>query len=612
MQSTFIINKTNSAGLAFKLWIMSAMVLSLGSFIGLSFLGSIEIFVPLVFFIGGFVGGIPAFVALLIVLPLIRRGPDSWKTKFSKLLIAECLIASAYGLIAMVVNMIVKEHDSAIQVFLFIWGVLSACALIATIICLRPACSYFLETGTEQLTYNRILHALIQNSHKSKLTMDTFKQESSTPSQSNRIMFKGVITGALILIMLVPTLLLMELVSEREKRQKEVVKEVSSRWAGTQTISGPYLVIPYSDSTTNNEGKIITVNKHLTILPKTLEVNGNIFPEKRQRSIYKVLLYKTELNISGAFKPEWPAGINLANLDTNNIKICFALSDYKGIEEEITINTGNRQILLGPGLPATALGTIGLSSLLDADMATLNAGISFSMKAKLKGSEQLHFMPMSANSQFNLKSAWPGPSFDGNSLPAERTVTDKGFSANWNFNRANLPFGTAILPGVNIGDDLAFGVTLVEPADQYDKTMRSIKYSILIIGLTFALFFIIELMQKKPFHPVQYVMVGISLVIFYTLLLSISEYIQFDYAYIIATAATVLLISFYAMSHFKNLKTAAIFFFVLSLLFGFILILIRLEDTALLIGSIGLFVVLALAMYASRKINWYGQAKTVA
>ena len=140
--------------------------------------------------------------------------------------------------------------------------------------------------------------------------------------------------------------------------------------------------------------------------------------------------------------------------------------------------------------------------------------------------------------------------------------------------------------------------------------MRSVKYAILFIGLTFAFFFIIELMQKKPFHPVQYVLVGLALVIFYTLLLSISEYILFDNAYLIAALATIVLISIYAQGHFKSWKTAGIFFTLLSCLYGFIFILIRLEDTALLVGTIGLFLVLALVMFASRKINWYGSNAT--
>jgi inner membrane protein len=155
----------------------------------------------------------------------------------------------------------------------------------------------------------------------------------------------------------------------------------------------------------------------------------------------------------------------------------------------------------------------------------------------------------------------------------------------------------------------AFGVTMIQPADQYAKTERAVKYAILIIGLTFSLFFIVELMQKKPIHPVQYVLIGLALVIFYTLLLSISEFLLFDIAYLVAAIATILLITLYANTHFKSWRSAGIFAGVLTLLYGFIFVLIRLEDTALLVGSIGLFIILAIAMYASRKINWYGVPK---
>ncbi|RYD72254.1 MAG: cell envelope integrity protein CreD, partial [Sphingobacteriales bacterium] len=236
----------------------------------------------------------------------------------------------------------------------------------------------------------------------------------------------------------------------------------------------------------------------------------------------------------------------------------------------------------------------------------LATGLAFDMQVKIKGSEQLHFIPMSASSKFNLQSTWPSPSFDGEMLPTERTITTQGFTSKWSFNQANLPFATVFKENTIADKKMDFGVSLVQPADQYGKTMRSVKYAILFIGLTFAFFFIIELMQKKAFHPVQYVLVGLALVIFYTLLLSISEYIAFDYAYLVAALATILLITLYAKGHFKSWKTAGIFFSLLSLLYAFIFVLIRLEDTALLVGSIGLFIVLALVMFASRKINWYG------
>jgi inner membrane protein len=231
------------------------------------------------------------------------------------------------------------------------------------------------------------------------------------------------------------------------------------------------------------------------------------------------------------------------------------------------------------------------------------------MNIKMKGSGMLHFVPLSGNSHYSLESTWPNPSFDGNNLPSERTVTQNGFKAVWNFNKANLPFGTVLHDFKFDQSALAFGVTMVQPADQYAKTNRSIKYAILIIGLTFSLFFIIELMQQKPIHPVQYVLIGLALVIFYSLLLAISEFLEFDYAYLIAAVGTIVLIGLYAKSHFHSWRSAGIFSGVLTLLYGFIFILIRLEDTALLVGSIGLFIILALTMYASKKVNWYGNSE---
>ena len=437
--------------------------------------------------------------------------------------------------------------------------------------------------------------------------MEQPSAQAPAAAPANRILVKGLITGGLILLMYIPTLFIQNLIKEREGRQKEVVKEVSSKWATAQTLSGPFLSIPYTTTGVNSDGKAMIIIKQVIISAEKLTVTGKIIPEERPRSIYKVLLYRTALDFSGNFKASFPAGFNQAGMDMANAKLCFSLSDFKGIEEEVIVNFSGQKLLLNPGLPVNVFGDGGLSVPVTADFASLTAGISFDMHLKIKGSEQLHFIPMSMNSKYVLSSPWPNPSFDGNTLPTERTVTKTGFVSQWNFNRANLPFSSVAEESSFLKiADIAFGVSLMQPADQYNKTTRSVKYSILIIGLSFALFFIIELMQKKPFHAVQYVLVGLALIIFYTLLLSISEFVLFDYAYFIAAAATILLITLYAKSHFKSGRTAAIFGTSLSTLYGFIFVLIRLEDTALLVGSIGLFIILALIMYVSRKINWYG------
>jgi len=434
--------------------------------------------------------------------------------------------------------------------------------------------------------------------------MSTVIIEQPRKGDSNKILIKGLITGLLILVMLIPTWFVNDLVKEREERQKQVVQEVSSKWASQQRFSGPYISVPYVDTILDSNGKPFTSKSNLVLLPETLNVNGKIIPYPKDRSIYKVMVYRSEISASGAFNINLPEDIRAEKIDFSKARICVGVSDYKGIEEMISIRFNNNVYNLSPGLPTNQVDSNGLSAPITFSAADIAKPLSFSANVKLKGSNGLYFLPLSANSKFYLNSDWPSPSFDGAALPTSDEKTS-GFPATWSFNQANLPFGTVILDKSIKNTNTSFGVNLIQPADQYAKTMRSVKYAILFIGLTFALFFIVELMQQRPVHPVQYVLVGIALVIFYTLLLSISEFVAFDLSYIIAAVATVSLITLYAKGHFQSWKVAGIFASVLATLYGFIFILIRLEDTALLVGSIGLFIVLALVMYFSRKVNWY-------
>jgi len=607
-----------SASVSIRIWLFTAMAFS---FVCLGYVLMIDSFrfnfyLPIVAFVAALLGSVPALIGMLIIIPFINVSNVSWRTKLSRLLFLLLILCIPYSIIGALLDILTVvfgyniEGPGFLITAILIAGLLFICSLAAVFVALRPGYIYFNNNKVEE-TSSTILNQLFSYTSKIK-SMETQQNYAPASQQSNKILIKGLITGGLILIMLIPTIFIYNLIEEREARQKEVVKEVSSKWSTAQTLSAPFLVVPYTDTFINSEGKTVATKTKLLLLANELAVTGKIIPEQRPRSIYKVLLYKTSISMDGAFKIKWPTDINLSNVDYGNAKLCFSLSDFKGIEEEIYINFNGQKLLLTPGLPVDDFGTIGLSVPVSLSPEASVAGIPFSMQVKIKGSEQLHFIPMSASSTFLLNSAWPSPSFDGDMLPNERQISDSGFNAKWNFNQANLPFATVMKENTVQEKKMAFGVSLVQPADQYNKTMRSVKYAILFIGLTFAFFFIIELMQKKPFHPVQYVLVGLALVIFYTLLLSISEYILFDYAYLVAALATILLITFYAKGHFNSWKTAGIFFVLLSCLYGFIFILIRLEDTALLVGSIGLFLVLAMVMFVSRKINWYGNMPQVA
>ncbi|MEO7522769.1 MAG: cell envelope integrity protein CreD [Ferruginibacter sp.] len=640
-----MINKSSTSGVAARIWFLTSIVFTAGLFVFHLNHGLYSVFTYIVLvFLFSLVVSIPALVAIIFSLIFLRTISLSWQAKFFRLLFAQFLVTFCYGALAAFINVpysMRNEHDTGfINTGVMVTSLLFSASTVASFILLRIIAAYFSMPETGNLGYRKIFTLLFHFTSKKNTTMEAFEHEQlplqQQQGQSNKLLIKGLITGVLILLMLIPTIFINNIIKEREQSQIEAVREVSSKWASAQTISGPYLVFPYSDSTINGDGKPLVVKKQLIVLASELDVSGKIFPEERQRSIYKVLLYKSDIKLSGNFKPKWPIDINTFNIDFANAKLCFGISDFKGIEEELNINFDDKLLPLNPGLPLTDLDEVGLSVPVSTSFEAMRAGIPFNMQLKLKGSQQLHFMPLSANSKFSLSSDWPNPSFDGNSLPIEREVNEKGFSAKWNFNQANLPFPAVIrqasiaqgpsgptveiarpsdqydktavtTQGAVVKSALAFGVSMVQPADQYDKTMRSVKYAILFIGLTFALFFIVEIMQRKPFHPVQYVLVGLALVIFYTLLLSISEYLFFDYAYLIAASATVLVISLYARSHFNTWKATGVFFTTLGLLYSFIFVLIRLEDTALLVGSIGLFIVLALVMYASRKVNWYGR-----
>lgn len=596
---------TESITTALKVWINTVIisVLLITLFLGLSdgMFNIGQIFLLSTFCT--FLGSIPACILLCLGIHPIRKSCVPLRKKCWLYIALLAIIALLYGLIT--VTMWDGLHNNW-DIFATVTAAIFIVSMLASFVQLRTLLCFFSCDEFTKHPYEQLFIYLFKHNKPNFQHMEQPSIPAGQSSQSNKILIKGFITGGLILLLLIPTIFIVALVEEREARQKEIVKEVSSKWAAAQTLTGPFLVVPYTDSYLNSNGKTVPVKTQLIVPAHSLSVTGNISPEERKRSIYKVLLYKTAMQFNGNFKIDWPGDINTANLDLANAKVCFALNDFKGIEEDLSITFNNATVKMTAGLPVEDFGKIGLSAPVVLDSSSLTTGAPFSLLVKIKGSERLHFTPLAASSSFAVRSSWANPSFDGEMLPNERSTSDSGFNALWKFNQANLPFGAVMKQGTVAQNKMAFGVSLVQPADQYAKTLRSVKYGILFIGLTFALFFIIELMQRKPLHPVQYVLVGLALVIFYALLLSLSEYIVFDYAYALAALATITLIASYAHGHFKNLKTSALLFFLLSVLYTFIFVLIRLEDTALLVGSIGLFIVLALVMYASRKINWYG------
>jgi inner membrane protein len=577
------------------MWLLTSLVLSAGFFIYCLYIGDgfAPLILPASFMVSG-MGSIPAFIVVFLFLPVIKRLFKTYSIRACVLVSAFFLMALAYGAAGGFFS------DNPFSEYGSLSSFFTSAAICTVSVFAAVLVAFFINLNYFQIYF--------LSSHKTINQMQENINQPVAQSNSNKVWIKALITGVLILIMLIPTLFVSNLVEERQQRQEQVKKEVSSKWAGEQSITFPYLFIPYAISETQPNGKILTVKKSFIILPENLNVSGSVVTQQRQRSIYTVLLYSSKLNAKGNFIIQLPNDVDTSTIDWSNSKLCFGISDFKGIEQKITVKLNNQSYELSAGLPTNTIDTTGLSSSITLNADDIGKTFSFELPLKIKGSDELHFAPLAGNSQFTLTSPWNSPSFDGNTLPAERNLNNNGFEANWNFNKANLPFNTVFKDFNFKKNDYSFGVSLLQPADQYAKTLRCVKYAILFIGLTFSFFFIIEIMQKKPFHPVQYILVGLALIVFYTLLLSISEFLLFDIAYLIASVATVLLITLYAKSHFKSWKIAGAFAGVIGAVYGFIFVLIRLEDTALLVGSIGLFVILAIAMYASRKVNWYGNS----
>ncbi len=596
--------------LAARLWLWTSVCLSIITSIYQvveNTFSSMEIIFIVPFFIAASIGSLPALLILCYRLKSLRKLPYRAGRKLSLLCSTCFFITVLYSLPAgLFSQLFYPSGSSALQFGEITAGVLFLASLLSLLINYKALLLYF-SSPIQAVKHQSNTTDMQQDNSFATVTGAAFQPHFySDQKPINRTVVKAGITGALILLMLIPVSYIQSLIGERKERQQAIISEVSNKWAASQTVTPLYLAIPYKTGDTGDNKKEII--RQLVVLPEAVNVKGNVEPEQRHRSNYDVLLYRSPLNINGEFKLQLPQTIKAEQLLLAEAKLCTGISDFKGIEKKVVVRLGSSDVTLSPGLPVD-IDSSGLSAQIALDAAQLNASIPFSFSLQLKGSSQLHFKPMSGNSSFELTSTWPHPSFDGNVIPTkdEGGEAEGSFPAKWSFSNANLPFSTTLTgAAIKNYDELAFGVSLIQPVDQYAKSMRSIKYAILVIGLTFALFFIIEMVQKNPVHPVQYVLVGLALVIFYSLLVSISEFISFDAAYLIAASATVLLITLYTKSHFKNWKTSGIFFAVLAGLYGFIYTLISLEDTALLAGSIALFVILAIAMYASRKINWYG------
>lgn len=451
--------------------------------------------------------------------------------------------------------------------------------------------------------------------------LDQINHKEKPKNQKRHVMWKILTISILTLGLLIPLTMIEGIITERQSLRDEVIQEVSSTWAAEQIVMGPILTIPYKketeyiDENGTKSTKFVTKNAYL--LPDNYHTDFKIAPETRSRSIYETVVYTSKMVSKGDFDLSFLKSleVNQNQFLWNEAFITFSLSDVKGIggNPQFTWNKKSAELL--PGIStAQIVGEEGSYSGLHSpvEVSLINTKIPFELAIDLKGSQALSVAPIGKQTTIAMSSDWKTPSFRGYTLPNTRKLNDNGFSGSWEipyFSRSYAQvFDEVVLatPGSQVG------VELLTPVDFYRQANRAIKYGILFLVLTFATYFIFETITKNRVHPLQYLLIGMSLCLFYLLLISFAEILGFTIAYTIASIATISLISLYSKAILGRLKKNSEYIIagLLSVLYGYLYILLQLQDYSLLFGSLGLFIVLTTVMYITRNIDWYNDQAT--
>jgi inner membrane protein len=414
---------------------------------------------------------------------------------------------------------------------------------------------------------------------------------------------KMILLAFLGIFLLAPLEMIKSIIKERQQNSENVKKEIASQWAGKQTISGPVLNIPLWIYPSKKDADPYKSVFHL--MPETLNIKGNVQTEKRHRSIYQAVVYTVDMYLSGEFKiPEISSG-ERSEILWKESYFTMGISDNRGLRGGVSIRLDSTDIEASPGLKEIELFTSGIT--FPIELPEDDKNINFSISFKLSGSESLSFSPVGKETKVTLTSPWNSPGFKGNFLPSERTINDSGFEAGWLITNLNRNFpqywsGNSYNPGND-----SFGVDFVLQIDHYQKSLRSAKYGILFIALTFLALLFAELTIKENIHIFQYLLVSLALVLFFSLLNALSEHAGFNLAYLISALSTIILISLFMRTIIRNTRSVLLISGLLVFLYVFIFILLTLNDYAYLAGNIGLFILLAVTMRLSVKLNLFGK-----
>jgi inner membrane protein len=424
------------------------------------------------------------------------------------------------------------------------------------------------------------------------------------------VLLRMMFIAFLVLVLQIPILMIDGTVSEREATRQGAIADVTRTWGGAQQVAGPVLTVPYLVRTTDDKGKVTVRTAHAHFLPRELDTTATIATEVRYRGIFQVPLYSLTLTSRGTFTaPDFSIWqVAAADVLWDKAVLAVGVSDPKALRAGTAVRWGSGTSDFRPGRGPGALHEAGIHAPLPGPSAGRDQTVPFAFELSLGGSHTLLFAPLGMETRVGMTAAWPDPSFVGAYLPTSREIGPKGFTARWQIPHLGRNFPQQWLDGQVDAKAItaaAFGVSLLSPVDAYHTIHRAVKYQILFLVLTFVAFYLFELFYARRIHSVQYLLVGSALCLFYLLLLSLSEHVGFARAYAIASAAVVVVIAGYVRAALGGTTRALAIAGMLVALYAFLFVLLHVQDYALLVGSVGLFLVLALLMYATRNVDWY-------
>lgn len=446
----------------------------------------------------------------------------------------------------------------------------------------------------------------------------SFQQNKFGNWLKTSITARMLMVGFLILTLLIPLSYIESLISERSFRQKDVVNEIHQKWGNNVLVYGPILKLPYktyneisiyNDKTKTYRKEIETIINYAYLFPEVLDVKSTVESKPLHRGNFESAVFTTKMNFSGNYTYIDLSAKDIKNEDIvwNKASIIVNTTNLKGIKNDMRMILSKTTYHFETNFNESSnhLDELESSFINENDLPITNP-VNFNFDMTFNGSQQIELIPIGKTTTMKMESNWADPSFIGNYLPIDETkqITKDGFKADWKVLHINRAFSQQYLNKIPNLDEFAFGTKFKVMVDEYQKSERSVKYGFLVIALTFLVFFLIQTLSKIHIHPFQYLMIGLALTMFYTLLVSISEHSNFLKAYLIAGISVIVLITLYSKSILKTFKFPTFIGGTLTALYTFIYIIIQLENYALLVGSIGLFLILATVMFVSRKIDW--------